>query len=148
MDKAEAWIAFAALLVTIFVVSGGGLWALLSKMDETKNLLQADINSLKKTLDEEVNAIRSAAFVEYKDLRRELNELVSKMYLDFGEAPKALREKIGQVELWIRDNLLPRKEYERDQDQILDSIKLLTKVMETRFTSLDGKFDEIRREKE
>ena len=127
----SSWIAFAALMVTIMTVSGGGLWALFAKM-----------NSIKASTDTEVEAIRMAAYLEYKELRREMNDGWSKAYLEFGEAPKALREKINEVELFMRDQYVTQKTYARDQDQILAMFKALNETLDRRFTSLEKKFDE------
>lgn len=126
----ENWVAFAGLLFTILTVSGGGLWALMSKM-----------NTIKESNDREVETIRLAAFLEYKELRREMNEGWGKAYLEFGEAPKAIREKLSQVELFMRDTYVPLKLYERGQDQVLEAIKALATQSEKRFESLDKKID-------
>jgi hypothetical protein len=149
----SAWIAFAALLFTILTVSGGGLWALFSKLDSNRVLAQNDVNLLRQsierdlkaykvTFDAELEEIRSSAYLEFKTMRDEYQGRIDKAYRELGEAPKALREKIGEVELWMRDYLLPRAEYERDQDQLHISINRLSEIAIKRLDSIERKMDE------
>lgn len=46
-----------------------------------------------------------SAYEEYKTLRHEMHEGASMSYREFGESVAAIREKVTQVELWIRDQL-------------------------------------------
>lgn len=138
---AEVWIAGAGLLVTIFIAAGSVIW----KLSENKGEILRAIAKQKDDFDAELTAIRQAAFIEYKDLRREVDDKIEKVYREVGEAPKALREHVTQMELWMRDNLLPRKEYERDQDQVLASVKTLSDTIDRRLNTVDKKLDELRK---
>src|SRR5258708_4305368 len=102
-------------MVTIMTVSGGGLWALFSKLETNRVSAQTDLallrdsigqelKSYKTAFDGELEEIRSSAYLEYKQLRDEYQAKLDKAYRELGEAPKALREKIGEVELWMRDH--------------------------------------------
>jgi hypothetical protein len=157
MDKA-AWIAFAALLVTIFTVTGGGLWALFSRMESNRISAQTDLGLLrdsiheefkayKNTFDGELEEIRSSAYLEYKALRDEYQARIDKAYRELGEAPQALRVKIGEVEMWMRDHLLPRKEYERDQGRLNTLISGLADAAIKRLDSIERKMDEEKNER-
>ncbi len=157
LDK-SAWIAFAALLFTIFTVAGGGLWALFSRLESNRISAQADIGLLresihkefkayKNTFDGELEEIRSSAYLEYKVLRDEYQAKIDKAYRELGEAPKALREKIGEVEMWMRDQLLPRKEYERDQARLTTLIGGLADAAIKRLDSIERKMDEEKNER-
>lgn len=144
MEGATVWIAFGALLFTIFTVSGGGLWALFSRMETHKAFFSQKIDELELEHKTEIDSVRMAAFAEYKELRREMNEGWGKAYLEFGEAPKALREKITQVELFMRDTYVPLKLYERGQDQVLEAIRMLSAQTEKKLDSLEKKIDTLK----
>lgn len=143
MESGSAWIAFAALMVTILTVSGGGLWALFSRMDTNKNISMRQVEQVKQSFDTELEVIRLAAYTEYKELRREMNDGWGKAYLEFGEAPKALREKISQVELFMRDTYVPFKIYERGQDQVLETIRAFASQSEKKFDMIEKKLDKL-----
>lgn len=121
------WLQLGSMIVTILIASGGVLRMAFRRIDI------------------EVETLRLASLAEHKEIRRETIESFTKAYLELGEAPKAIRTHVNSMELWMRDNLLPRKEYERDQDQVLSSVKVLTETIERRFSTLDRKLDEMRK---
>lgn len=139
----QVWVAFAALMVTVLVVSGTGLWVLFSKLESNRTSLEQALLRNKDDLDNEIEAIRAAAYAEYKELRREMSDGIQRAYLEFGEAPKALREKMTQLELFMRDTYLPKRDYERAQDQIAEALKDFEKHLETRLGSFEKKLDKI-----
>lgn len=114
---------------------------IVEKISADKTEILERISATKSVLDRELDASRQAAFTEYKEIRHEVATLIAKAYRELGESPRALREHVNSMELWMRDNLLPRKEYERDQDQILKAIERLTETMESRFSSIDRKLE-------
>lgn len=140
----EAWIAFGALLFTIFTVSGGGLWALFSRMSTNKDLLLEQMKNFGEEVDTEFTAIRQSAHIEYKDIRKEFNDSLTKAYLEMGEAPKAIREKVTQIELFMRDQFLTKHEYEKDHDRLLETIKMLGESIGRRLDKFEEKLDEQR----
>lgn len=95
------WIALAALIFTIFSAAAGVVW----RASENKNQILHELNKNKDDLEAELVAIRMAAFEEYKILRKEMNEASSLSYREFGESLRAIREKVNEIELWIRDEL-------------------------------------------
>jgi len=141
VDKG-VWIAFGGLMFTILTVSGGGLWALFTRMQENREAAEKSLKEFKSSFDAELDSFRIAAYTEYKDIRQEYKSALDQAYLQLGEAPKALREKINEVELWMRDHLLPKKEYERDQDQLLTTINRLAETAIKRLDSIEKKMDE------
>lgn len=138
---ASFWIAFAALIFTILTVSGGGLAALFNRMESNNRDIVEQISALKSNLDSETEAIRTAAFVEYRELRREMNDGWGKAYLEFGEAPKALREKLSQVELFMRDEFVSKREYDKDQKRLFDMLKALGESIEKRLDRIDQRLE-------
>ena len=140
----EAWIAFGALLFTIFTVSGGGLWALFSRMSSNKETILSEMKTFGEEVDTEFTAIRQAAHIEYKDIRKEFNDALAKAYLEMGEGPKAIREKVNQIELFMRDNYLLKEDYARAHDRLLDTIKLLGESIDRRLDRFEKKLDEQR----
>ncbi len=92
--SAEVWVALAALIFTMFASTITATAVILSKISHNKD-----------QLDVELTAIRMAAYEEYKILRREMSEASDRAYDRFGESLVAIREKVTQVEIWIRDEL-------------------------------------------
>jgi hypothetical protein len=95
------WIAFGALCVAIT----GTLSLMMSRQASNRDQILSRIEKNKEELKEELAAIRSAAYEEYTTLRREMSETMSAAYREFGETVYGIREKVTQVELWIRDEL-------------------------------------------
>lgn len=138
--SAEIWIAGAGLLLTIVLAAGGVIW----KLAEVKASVLAELSDHKESLDAELTAIRQAGYQEYKLLRQEINDVSAQTYREFGETVQAAREKINQVELWIRDqliNYLLKSDFERDHDHILSSLKSLSDTIERRFNTVEEKLD-------
>jgi hypothetical protein len=95
------WIAFGALCVAIV----GTLSLMMSRQTDNRNQILSRIEKNNKELKEELAAIRAAAYEEYTTLRREMSDTMSAAYREFGETVYGIREKVTQVELWIRDEL-------------------------------------------
>ena len=93
--SAEAWIAMTALVFTMFASSIIATMTILTR-----------INKNKEELDEELSALRLAAYEEYKTLRKEISDVAAVSRREFGESIHAIREKVTQVELWTRDQLM------------------------------------------
>lgn len=100
MDASQ-WIAFGSLL---FVIASGGIGVVVVLYNNKTAILdRMAIN--KSELEQDLNAIRMAAYEEYRTLRREMQEASKQASSEFGEALKAIREKIIQVEFWTRDQI-------------------------------------------
>ena len=98
---AQEWIAFGALCTAII----GCFVGIMSRQTDNRNQILNRIEKNKEELNEELAAIRISAFEEYKILRKELTDTMSAAYREFGETVYGIREKVTQVELWIRDEL-------------------------------------------
>lgn len=118
---AEAWVALGALVFTM-----------LGSLVTTTSIILNRISSNKEELDDELTAIRMSAYEEYKILRKEMMEASDRAYDRFGESLLALREKVNEVELWIRDELSSTRH-------------TLTGSMDMRYQILEEKIVEIER---
>ena len=98
---AQEWIAFGALCIAII----GCFLGIMSRQTDNRNQILNRIEKNKEELADELAAIRISAFEEYKILRKELTDTMSAAYREFGETVYGIREKVTQVELWIRDEL-------------------------------------------
>lgn len=116
---AEAWIALGALVFTMFASTITATAVILSRISKNKD-----------ELDGELTAIRMAAYEEYKILRREMTEASDRAYDRFGESLIAIREKVNEVELWMRD-------------QLAETRHTLTGSMDMRYKILEEKLTEI-----
>lgn len=97
----QEWAAVGALVLAMFSSAIG----VVVKLVDNKNVILERIHENKESLDIELLAIRMAAYEEYKILRREMTEQSDKSYREFGESLHGIREKMTQIELWIRDEL-------------------------------------------
>lgn len=97
----QEWVALGGLILALFTAAGG----IVLKLVDNKNAILEKISENKEALDAELLGIRMAAFKEYEILRREINDTSATSYRDFGESLAAIREKVTQIELWIRDEL-------------------------------------------
>jgi len=136
---AQAWIAFFALLVTIFIAAGGVIWTLVWKLSD----IQA---SLTKSVDEKIKehvADRNRAITT---LRTELIKSDETVRQNVAEVSHAVTSKIQQIELYIRDQL---KEYVLKED-FRDDLETVTKIIDTlgnriekRLESFEEKLDRL-----
>ena len=72
---------------------------------DNRNQVLNKIDENNKELKKELSAIRAAAYEEYTTLRKEMAESTSIAYREFGETVYGIRQKVTEVELWIRDEL-------------------------------------------
>ena len=77
----------------------------MSRQTDNRNQILNRIEKNKEELNEELAAIRISAYEEYKILRKEMVDATTMAYREFGETVFGIREKVTQVELWIRDEL-------------------------------------------
>jgi len=98
---AQEWIAFGALCTAII----GSFIGIMFRQTDNRNKILSKIEQNKEELNDELAAIRISSYEEYKVLRKELADTVSLAYREFGETVFGIREKVTQVELWIRDEL-------------------------------------------
>lgn len=122
----EAWIAFGSLL---FVIASGGatvIWKLASNKAEIIDR----INNSKSSIYKEVDKLAA-------DWKREL-EVVAR---EAAEPIFAIREKVGQVELYIRDTYITKREYEKDHAQLLIVLRDMQEALEKR---LDAHEDRVK----
>jgi len=97
----QEWIAFGGLCVLI----AGAFLGIFYRQTDNRNQILNRIEKNKEELNDELSALRSAAYEEYKILRKEMAETTNVAYREFGETVFGIREKVTQVELWIRDEL-------------------------------------------
>jgi hypothetical protein len=98
---AQEWIAFGALCIAIM----GALLGIAYRQTDNRNQVLSKIDKNKEELKQELSAIRAAAYEEYTTLRREMSDTMSAAYREFGETVYGIRQKVTEVELWIRDEL-------------------------------------------
>jgi hypothetical protein len=95
------WIAFGALCTAIV----GAFAGIAYRQADNRNRILERMSANKDELNEELSAIRISAYEEYKILRKEMVDATTMAYREFGETVFGIREKVTQVELWIRDEL-------------------------------------------
>lgn len=135
--EASAWIAFAALMLTVLTVSGGGLWALLNKMDNNKKEYGKVISDTKRDTDTRLQALEGKHDREFAHLGLALEASERRA----AEPVHAIREKVTNVELYIRDNYVSKREYEKDYAQLLLAIKSIQESIEKRLDAYEERVE-------
>jgi hypothetical protein len=125
---AELWIALAGLIVSILAGFGGIVWTIANMQTSILQRISAERSDLESRIS---GLSLSAVEIENRTANR------------FGEGLSAIREKINQVELFVRDTYLPIKTYERDQDQKWETIKAMIGVIEKKMEIIEVKIDRL-----
>jgi hypothetical protein len=97
----ESWIQLAGLIVTIVGATGSSTAFIMGRINKIKD----ETNEKLDTMELELNASRMAAYKEYVELRKEITDVGTIARKEFGETVAAIREKVTEVELWVRDQL-------------------------------------------
>lgn len=108
-------VSIASLIVSTIAIIIAGVWKLGSVRDELKDVINANRQELEKKLDEETDTVRH----------------------EFGETISALREKLTQVELYIRDNYVSKNSFNTVLERILAELKSVSDRFENRFIKLE-----------
>jgi methyl-accepting chemotaxis protein len=114
-EHAGAIVAILAFLLQLILIAIGGTRAL-AKMEAA---ILAQLNAHQKDTDDEFGKVRN----------------------EFGETGKALREKINQVELFLRDNYVRRDSFYKVNDDTQASIKTLGDDLKSWLERLETKID-------
>jgi Sec-independent protein translocase protein TatA len=116
MSNAQFWLLAAGLVLNLLVLAITGT----SKLNKAARDISAEIIAQRKEIDERIDRLRLEI-----DSRREVDLRA------WGETMLAIRSKIGEMELWNRDNFARR-----------DSVHALAGRLETRIEALDEKMSE------
>ncbi len=101
-------VAVAGFLLQFFIILGTGIW----KLSQVRSDLLAAIDASGREIDERIDA----------------------QARQFGETALALRQKITDVELYVRDNYVRRESF-------YSNIQELAKRIETRIDRLETKIE-------
>lgn len=119
--SAGVWIAGAGLLFAMFTTAGGMIWA---------------VAGIRQTLQTQIDTMRT-------EWTRALAAAVDEVLRRAGEGDTAMREKMNQLELFVRDTYVPWPHYNRDQEQKWETIKAMQGSLEARIEALHGKIDRL-----
>lgn len=111
----DLMIAIATLMVTTISIIVAGVWKLTTVRDELKDAITGNRLELEKKMDDEMEEIRR----------------------QFGETITALREKLTQIELYIRDNYVSKNSFNTVLDRILVEMKSISEKVESRFLRME-----------
>lgn len=125
MGSAE-WIAFGSLLFVIASGGGGVIW----RLGTVRTEILGQIGKGK------LDAVKQIA-----DVKKELEEKLDRAYMDFGDAPLALREKLSILELHVEREFVSKREYDKDQAQLMEFLKGLRESVEKRLDKIDEKLE-------
>lgn len=76
--------------------------------------------------------------------QRETNAEIKGAIYDFGETGRAIREKISQVELFMRDNYIKRDSFYHGLTELASNVKILSENLDGRLIRMENKIDEGR----
>lgn len=126
LESPGTLIAGGALLFTILCAAVSLTWRI--------SRLELSLRKEIRSSHDEVDIKHATAAQEYK----ERNEQNIKM---FGESSAALRQKIHEVELWMRDTFVRRDGYYKVQEAMENSIKALGDKIDIRLERMEAKID-------
>lgn len=106
-----------------------GLLGLLAGAIGTAVRVTATLSKVKEELADKMNA-------DAADLRDQLAHDHDAIMKQFGDSLSAQAEKIRQVELYLRDNYVPQREYNRALDAIVSR-------MDSGFAKIEAKLDKL-----
>ena len=109
-------IAIATLIISTIVIIVTGVWRLGLVRDELKDAINANRVELEHKIDIETDTIRR----------------------EFGETISALKEKLTQVELYIRDNYVSKNSFSTVLERILSELKSISDRFENRFLRMEN----------
>lgn len=121
-------IGFILQFLSMF---GGGIWAI-SRLELR---LKESLIRVKNEVDIKVDNL-------HKEFSKSITELESKIdsqYHNFGENTHAIRTKIHDVELWARDNLVPKEAVHLMRAELHAGIEKLEAHMDKRFDALENR---------
>lgn len=112
-------IAAASFIVTTAVLLIGGGIAYARQETKTQNM----ITLAQKEIDDKIDATIRA----------------------FGETATAIRQKITEVELFMRDNYIKRDSFYGGLNALADNLKILSNTLDGRLIRMENKIDEGRK---
>lgn len=115
----EAWVALGVGAVVIFL--------------QTIGLIAAGVWMLGKTRDEIIEQVT--------DHKLETQEKVNRTVRDLDETFRAIRQKINEVELYIRDNYVQEKSFSAIVNQVMSDMKGIGERIENRLLRMENKLD-------
>lgn len=73
--------------------------------------------------------------------RKEIDKDLEKQSREFGETAAALRQKVTEVELYMRDNFVRRDGFYKVRDELSQDIKHLGEQLHARLERMEAKID-------
>lgn len=112
----SVWLPLAGFVLQLAVIIIGGVWKL-SKLE-------------------------SALISKIEETRREIDDRLDVQIREFGETASALRQKIHEVEIWVRDNFIRRDGFFKVRDEETDAIKEVRDELKDDLRRLEQKIDD------
>lgn len=125
-------IAALALVVNIFIGVRNGQWGLPDRLSQMEARLMKAVAGNKDALDEEVDKIVSKLDQRDGTIRRE-----------FGETVRAMQQKISDLEKYVRDTFVPKKDFFQATADIKDALKERSTTSDKRFDRIEDKIDKL-----
>lgn len=130
MDSGGGLIAAAAFVVnTAVVLIGGGV-----AYARQEGRMAAMVAKAERSMDEKIAAATKG-----------VEERIDVTIRNFGETVAAIRQKITDVELFMRDNYVHQKSFNHGLDQLSESVKNLGSTIDSRLIRMESKIDDARK---
>lgn len=126
LESPGTLIAGGALLFTILCAAVSLTWR---------------ISRLELSLRKEIRSSHDEVDIKHATAAREYEERNEQNIKMFGESSAALRQKIHEVELWMRDTFVRRDGYYKVQEAMENSIKALGDKIDIRLERMEAKID-------
>jgi hypothetical protein len=120
MSQWEFFVAVGGLFANLIATAIGGTWALARNNN--------------KLVDK---------FHEQMDLeRREIDIKIDSLAHNFGESVAAIRQKVTEVELWNRDNLVSKSTFQQVISDFRIALQRFEDKLDTRLGRIESKLDD------
>lgn len=131
--------AICTFVVTLIVIVGTIVW----QAGNIRTEMVAALAAHRKEIDDAIATLRKDFEEQVRKRDLQLQQLVSDLSKQFGETISALKEKITQVEFFIRDRYVSKETFTLVTDRFMAEIRTLGTELGARQLRLETKFDSI-----
>lgn len=131
------WVAAGAFAVNIAVMLVGG--GIAYARQEAR--MQALVAEVEKALEKKIDNMIAEQSKASAQVQKEANEGIKIAIREFGETATAIRQKITEVELFMRDNYIKRDSFYHGISELANNVKNLGDSLDGRLIRMENKID-------
>lgn len=125
----ETWLAIAGFVLAALGQFGGLVWWIRGQREEHR----LELAQIKQDVFSALAKFKTETAADHDTSKRE-----------FGETVQAVRQKINDVELWTRDNLVDKRTFDLVTNRIEQAVSRLSDKIDDRMDKLGDRIEELR----